>query len=59
VFTFRKWLSGERSPNAAVLRLVDVLGMMEALAPALHASLVPPASTPVRRGRPAKAKEAA
>ena len=24
VFTFRKWLSGERSPSASVLRLVEI-----------------------------------
>lgn len=56
VFTLRKWCSGEREPGAAVLRLLDVLGMVEALAPGLHAALTPPASAPKRpRGRP-KAK---
>ena len=53
VFTLRKWCSGEREPGAAVLRLFDVLGMVEALAPGLHAALTPPASAPKRpRGRP-------
>lgn len=52
VFTFRKWLTGERAPSAAVLRLLDVLGMVEAMAPALHASLVPAA--PVAGGRRAR-----
>ena len=53
VFTLRKWCSGERQPGAAVLRLLDVLGMVEALAPGLHAALIPPASAPKRpRGRP-------
>ena len=41
VFTFRKWASGERQPSAAVLRLLDVLGTVEALAPALHAGFLP------------------
>lgn len=41
VYTFRKWASGERSPSASVLRLLEVLGMVEALAPALHAGLLP------------------
>jgi DNA-binding transcriptional regulator YiaG len=41
VFTLRKWLSGEREPGAATYRLVEVLGMMEALAPAIHESLLP------------------
>ena len=39
--TVRKWLYGERQPSAAVVRLLDVLGTIEALAPDLHASLVP------------------
>lgn len=54
VFTLRKWLNGTRKPGAAVLRLLDVLGVIEALAPALHAALIPDApSTPKRpRGRP-------
>ena len=41
VYTFRKWASGERSPSASVLRLLEVLGMVEARAPALHAGLLP------------------
>ena len=53
VFTVRKWLSGEREPGAAVARLLDVLGLVEALAPALHGSFLPPVSTtpPRKRGR--------
>ena len=39
--TVRKWLYCERQPSAAVVRLLDVLGTIEALAPDLHASLVP------------------
>ena len=54
VFTYRKWLSGERAPSASVMRLVEVMGMVEALAPGLHAALLP---EPVPRGRP-KAKGA-
>ena len=41
VFTFRKWLNGERTPSSAVFRLLDVLGTVEALAPALHSALLP------------------
>ncbi len=53
VFTVRKWCTGEREPGAAVARLLDVLGLVEALAPALHASFLPPVSTtpPRKRGR--------
>lgn len=40
VFTLRKWLTGEREPGAATYRLVEVLGMLEALAPELHQSLL-------------------
>lgn len=53
VFTFRKWLNWERTPSASVARLLEVLGTLEALAPALHDSFLPPASqaTPRTRGR--------
>ncbi len=51
VFTFRKWASGERTPSAAVLRLLDVLGTIEALAPALHAAFLPTESSHVRKSR--------
>lgn len=53
VFTLRKWCSGEREPGAAVARLLDVMGLVEALAPALHDSFLPPVSqaTPRTRGR--------
>lgn len=43
VFTFRKWAKGDRKPAASVTRLLEVLGMLEALAPALHAGLIPDA----------------
>lgn len=41
VYTLRKWIKGERTPSAAVLRLIEVLGVIEALAPAIHDALVP------------------
>lgn len=41
VYTFRKWTTGERKPSASVTRLLDVLGTIEALAPALHAAFLP------------------
>lgn len=52
--TYRKWANGEREPGAAVARLVQVLGMIEALAPDLHQSFLPRVilKTPKRRGRP-------
>jgi DNA-binding transcriptional regulator YiaG len=41
VFTYRKWINGTRAPNASALRLLEVLGMIEALCPTLHAALLP------------------
>jgi DNA-binding transcriptional regulator YiaG len=41
LFTLRKWLNGERAPGAATQKLLDVLGLIEAMAPALHDSLLP------------------
>lgn len=35
------WLSGTRKPVAVVSRLLDVLGMLEAMAPGLHATMLP------------------
>jgi hypothetical protein len=47
--TFRKWRDGARAPSAAVVRLLDVLGTIEALAPSIHAALVPPKLAPEPR----------
>jgi len=41
VFTLRKWRTGTRAPSAAAVRLVEVLDMVGALAPALLAGLIP------------------
>ena len=51
IYTVRKWESGERQPGAAVLRLFEILGMVEALAPALHESFLPPKSRHVEKSR--------
>jgi hypothetical protein len=51
VFTVRKWITGERQPGAAVGRLLDVLGMVEAMAPALHNSFLPVESSHVKKSR--------
>jgi hypothetical protein len=56
VFTLRKWTGGTRAPSAAAVRLLDVLGVLEALAPPVLDALTPPPTAPKRpRGRP-KAK---
>ena len=49
VFTFRKWATGERKPSASAIRLLDVLGTVEALAPALHAGFLPDGSRHVKK----------
>jgi hypothetical protein len=57
VFTFRKWTAGQRAPSAAAVRLLAVLGTLEALAPNVLAALTPPpdAAAPTRSaGRPKK-----
>jgi len=54
VFTVRKWCTGEREPGAAVARLLDVLGMVEAMAPALHGSFLPAQSVHVKKSRTKK-----
>ena len=56
VFTLRKWQAGTRAPSAAAVRLVDVLGMLDALAPALLDALIPAPVVTAARGRPSGAK---
>ena len=51
VSTLRKWTTGTRAPSAAAVRLVEVLDMVGALAPALLSGLIPEAAAPVKRGR--------
>ena len=41
IHTLRNWRTGKRIPSAVVYKLLDVLGMVEALAPSLHGALVP------------------
>jgi hypothetical protein len=41
VHTLKKWVSGERGPGAATIRLLEVLGIVEALAPSLFGVLAP------------------
>jgi DNA-binding transcriptional regulator YiaG len=38
--TYRNWRDGHREPPAAVNRLLDVLGIVEALAPAIHEQIL-------------------
>jgi hypothetical protein len=41
VFTLRKWRTGIRAPNAAAVRLLEVLDLLAVLAPALLGGLIP------------------
>lgn len=41
VVTYQSWEGGIREPSASVLRLLDVLGLVEVTAPELHAQLIP------------------
>jgi hypothetical protein len=41
VFTLKKWTTGERGPGAATIRLLEVLGIVEAMAPSLFGVLTP------------------
>lgn len=60
VHTLRKWLNGERSPDAAPRRLFAILQRIEGAYPMLHGELVrearenAPERAPGQRGRPRK-----
>jgi hypothetical protein len=57
VFTLRKWRTGSRAPNAAAVRLVDVLALVAVLAPALLDGLIPaPAAPTPKKRKPAGEK---
>lgn len=38
--TVKHWLDGTRMPSAATIRLLQVLGIIEAFAPAIHNQLI-------------------
>ena len=57
VYTLTKWTTGTRAPSAAAVRLLDVLGTLEAIAPGVLDALTPdaaPAAPKRARGRPPK-----
>jgi hypothetical protein len=51
VFTLRKWAAGQRAPSAAAVRLLAVLGTLEALAPDVLAAFTPPPEDKTIRGK--------
>ena len=54
VTPIRKWIDCTRTPGAAVIRLLDVLGIVEAIAPSIHAAMLPTAIDPVQSGQSVK-----
>jgi hypothetical protein len=57
VFTLRKWRTGTRAPNAAAVRLLEVLDLLAVLAPALLDGLIPtPKPVSTKRPRTKKTK---
>jgi hypothetical protein len=56
VYTVRKWCTGEREPGAAVARLLEVMGLLEALAPNLHQTFLVNLTPRPTRGRRAMPK---
>ena len=54
--TYDKWLKGTRAPNACLLRLLEVLEMIEVFAPGINQALLLPKTQTVKRnrGRPKK-----
>lgn len=49
VYTLRKWIAGQRAPNAAAVHLLAVLGTLEALAPNVLAALTPPDTPAIKK----------
>jgi hypothetical protein len=59
VFTLKKWTAGLRQPSASAVRLLEIVLILEVLAPTVLQSLMPPVSSPFdnvkrKRGRPRK-----
>ena len=52
--TIPKWIDGTRTPGAEVIGLLDVLGIVEAIAPSIHAAMLPTAIDPVQSGQSVK-----
>lgn len=41
IHTYIKWQSGERTPPAVAIRLLDVMGSLETIAPSIHDYFLP------------------
>ena len=57
--TIRTWIAGTRAPSASAVRLIEILGTLEAIDPAIFDSLLPAPAAPVEKragGRPRKTK---
>jgi len=40
IHAYRKWRNGTRNPETSALRLLEVLGFLETLAPDIHSAVV-------------------
>ena len=50
--TYRNWETGKREPPAILWRLMNVLGTIEIMAPAIHSTMLPGEDPrPGRKGR--------
>ena len=54
--TIRKWLAGTRAPSASAVRLIEILGTLEAIAPAIFDSLLPAPALPAEKRAGGRAK---
>lgn len=52
VHAARKWINGTRQPESSAARLVEVLSIVETLAPGVHAALIPAKRKPEAAATP-------
>jgi transcriptional regulator with XRE-family HTH domain len=52
--TLRKWIDGERAPGGLLVRLLDVLDLVQTMAPAIHAALVRDIVADKPKGKPGR-----
>jgi DNA-binding transcriptional regulator YiaG len=52
--TLRKWIDGERAPGGLLVRLLDVLDLVHAMAPQLHSAMVRDVVAEHPKGKPGR-----
>lgn len=55
--TLHNWLIGAREPNVVLFRLLEVLSIIEVMAPNIHANLIPARRELKKRGRKTQNKK--